>query len=130
MAVPFSLLIQKVDDEVVDTRLRWGVVCKDFPFRLFGTAKDLGAENLPGRDGDMEYIPNVIPIEAYELEVPFVYKGERGTANENIINFLNYLTGRDGVRPDLTVYDTFSMIGRRNVRFVSVAPDAFVRRTA
>lgn len=127
---PYPLLIQKTIDKapVIDTYEEWKIVCKDFPFRMGGDAKDLYAESLPDKHGDDEYIPDILPIAAYETEVPFVYKGSMNTANYYIKQFLNYLIGLDGYKPDLKIYDTYTKIGRQNVRYMGYGDDAFVRK--
>lgn len=127
---PYPLLIQKNVDKapVIDTYEAWQIVCKDFPFKLGGDAKDLYAESLPDEHGDDEYIPDIIPIGAYEIDVPFVYKGSINTANHYIKQFLHYLLGLDGYKPDLKIYDTYTKIGRQKVRYVGYKDDAFVRK--
>lgn len=127
---PYPLLIKKnVTNAVVkNTYDEWNIVCKDFPFKLGGDAKDLYAESLPDEHGDDEYIPDIIPIKAYEIDVPFVYKGNINTANSYIKQFLQYLIGQDGQKPDLKIYDTYTKIGRQNVRYVGYKEDAFVRK--
>ena len=52
------------------------------------------------------------------------------SANTKIETFLNYLTGRDGGGASLKVYDSFTGIGRQNVRFKSLAREAELVRDA
>lgn len=131
MARPYAILFKKMKDgaPVVDTLDNWGIVCKDFPFRLYGEAKELPSHDWKDEDGDDEYIPDELRISAYEIDVEFVYKGEVETANTNIKAFLDYLTGRGGTGAELMVYDTYTKIGRQGVRFVSVDEDVFFRQT-
>lgn len=130
MAKPYAIYFKKMKDDasVVDTFDRWGIVCKSFPFKLYGEAKELPKYDWKDEDGDDEYVPDELPIAAYEVEVEFVYKGEVNTANTNVKDFLDYLTGRDGTGAELAVYDTYTMIGRQKVRFVSVDEDVFYRQ--
>lgn len=125
MAKPYAIYFKKTKNDAltVDTYDRWGIVCKEFPFKLYGEAKELPSYDWKDMDGEDEYIPDTLPIAAYELEVEFVYKGEMNTANTNIKGFLDYLTGRDGTGAELMVYDTYTRIGRQGVRFVSVEDD-------
>lgn len=130
MARPYAILFQKMmsNAPVVDSLDNWGVVCKDFPFKLYGEAKELPSHNWLDEDGADEYVPKELKIAEYEIDVEFAYKGDMGTANTNIRGFLDYLTGRGGTGAELKVYDTYTRIGRQHVRFVSVDEDVFVRQ--
>ena len=131
MAKPYAILFKKMKDNapVVDTLDNWNIVCKDFPFKLYGEAKELPSQDWHDKDGEDEYIPNELKIAAYEIDVEFAYKGAIDSANIKIREFLDYLTGRGGTGAELMVYDTYTKIGRRNVRFVSVEDDVFYRQT-
>lgn len=126
---PYAIYFKKMKDDalVVDTLDNWGIVCKNFPFKLYGEAKELPSHDWKDEDGDDEYIPDVLPIAAYEMEVEFAYKGDMFTANSNIKGFLDYLTGREGDGAEFMCYDTFTRIGRQKMRFVSVSEDIFHR---
>jgi hypothetical protein len=130
MATPYAIYFKKMKDNalVVDTLDNWDIVCKEFPFKLYGEAKELPSHDWKDEDGDDEYIPSELPIAAYEMEVEFAYKGVMDSANANIKGFLDYLTGRDGSGVELMVYDTYTKIGRQSVRFVSVGDDVFHRQ--
>ena len=130
MARPYAIYFKKMKSDalVVDTLDNWGIVCKEFPFKLYGEAKELPSHDWKDEDGDDEYIPSELPIASYEVEVKFAYKGVMDSANANIKGFLDYLTGRDGSGAELMVYDTYTKIGRQNVRFVSVGDDVFYRQ--
>ena len=126
---PYSILFKKAAGAVVDTQNQWKIVCKDFPFKLFGSAKDLPSQNWFDEHGAEEYIPKTLFMDAYDIKVEFAYKGVRDSANTAIRGFLNYLTGNDGLNQgaELMVYDTYTKIGRQKVRFVSVDNDLIVR---
>lgn len=131
MAKPYAIYFKKMKDDalVVDTLDNWGIVCKDFPFKLYGEAKELPTYDWKDEDGDDEYIPEVLPIAAYEMEVEFAYKGDMNTANTQIKGFLDYLTGRDGTGAEFSAYDTYTRVGRQKMRFVGVDEDIFHRET-
>ena len=114
---------EKENSLVKESVSDFGIWCKDFPFKIHGEAKELANTEWAGKDGDDEFIPDVIRLKSYEISVEFAYKGEFETANKKINDFLNYLTGRDGSGASLKVYDSFSGIGRQNVRFMSVSQD-------
>ena len=130
MARPYAIYFKKMKSDalVVDTLDNWGIVCKEFPFKLYGEAKELPSHDWKDEDGDDEYIPSKLPIASYEVEVEFAYKGVMDSANANIKGFLDYLTGRDGSGVKLMVYDTYTKIGRQHVRFASVSDDVFHRQ--
>jgi hypothetical protein len=120
------------DAPVVDSLVTWGIVCKEFPFQLYGEAKELPIQNWYDSHGAEEYVPPSLYISAYDLSVEFAYKGTAFSANTAIRGFLNYLTGNDGLGhgAELSVYDTYTRIGRQRVRFLSVENDLIVRNTA
>lgn len=130
MATPYAILFKKMknDASVIDPFDSWGIVCKEFPFIIYGEAKDLPSNDWHDEDGSDEYIPSELKISAYELEVEFVYKGNMNTANSNIKAFLDYITGRGGTGAELMVYDTYTKIGRQGVRYVNVGEDIFWRQ--
>ena len=142
MATPYAIYFKKMKNDAlaVDTLDSWGIVCKEFPFKLCGEAKELPSHDWKDEDGTDEYVPDKLTMEAYELKVEFVYKDKKpnvvngvdlnkNKGNENVKAFLNYLTGRDGSGAELMVYDTYTRIGRQHVRFVSVDEDIFWRQT-
>ena len=128
---PYSILFKKMSPSAatIDTQDAWGIVCRDFPFKIYGEAKPLPSVNWHDSHGDDEYIPSTLFIDAYELKVDFAYKGTRDSANAAIRSFLNYITGNDGLNQgaELMVYDTYTRIGRQKVRYVSVAEEMTVR---
>lgn len=130
MARTYAIYFKKMKDDalVVDTFGNWGIVCKDFPFKLYGEAKELPSNDWKDGHGDDEYVPDELKIASYEIEVEFAYKGAMNAANTKIRGFLDYLTGKGGTGAELMVYDTYTKIGRQNVRFVSVEDDVFWRQ--
>ena len=113
---------------VIDSQTQWGIVCKKFPFEPISEAKDLPSKSWHDEDGDDEFIPNVIPMKAYEVDVEFICVAPNGQAGVKIQSFLNYLTGRDtpSTGSKLQIYDTHTKIGRGDIRFVGYKNDAFM----
>jgi hypothetical protein len=122
--IPYKILFQKMATgaPVIDTQAAWGIVCKDFPFKLYGDAKELPAQDWYDEHGADEYIPKQLKMAAYDIKVEFVYKGANSTAQVNIRQFLDYLTGNDGQNngAELKVYDAYTRIGRQKVRYKDV----------
>ena len=50
------------------------------------------------------------------------------SANEKILTFLEYLTGRDGTGSEFSVYDARTRIGRQHVRYEKFSPDGEIVR--
>lgn len=130
MARPYAIYFKKMKSDalVVDSLDNWGIVCKEFPFKLYGEAKELPSHDWKGMDGNDEYIPSKLPVAAYDVKVEFAYKGVMDSANANVKGFLDYLTGRDGSGAELMVYDTYTKIGRQHIRYMNVKEDVFHRQ--
>ena len=127
---PYSILFKKeAGGSTIDTQTKWGIVCKDFPFQLYGDTKELPSRSWYDENGDDEYVPKKLYIGAYEIDVEFAYKGNMYSANAAIRSFLDYLTGNDGLNQGalLSVYDTYTKIGRQHIRYVSVENTMTVR---
>lgn len=105
----------------------FSIWCKEFPFKLFGDAKEPASNEWDDEHGADEYVGDTLFMEPYDMEVEFAYKGARDSANAKIKAFLNYLTGIDGTGVSLKIYDDFTKIGRRHVRYVSCEDDLTVR---
>lgn len=104
--------------KVKDLFTDWKMVCTDFPFNLYPETKDLPKRDWADEDGEDTFIPEVLPVKAYDLEAGICYKGEMGTAYDKLSSFLSYLTGLDGNGATLKVYNPHTRIGRRDLYFL------------
>lgn len=128
---PYSIYFKKGNGNVIDTNVQWGIVCKEFPFVLYGESKELSKRDWYDEDGEDTFFPERLAMQAYDLEVEFAYKGEMDSANLAIRSFLDYLTGRDQAGgTSLMVYDTYTKIGRQGIYFKDIKPDVFVRNSS
>lgn len=111
-----------VKDSVKD----FGMFCKDVPFTMYGEAKDLSSDDYKDEDGEDEYVPKVLPMKSYTMEVTFAFKGDRDSANKALAEFIAYLTGRDenSEGAEFDIYSSYTEIGRQKCRFVSISNDA------
>lgn len=116
-------LFQKSGQPVRDS-IEWGIYVKSIPFKLFPEIKELASRSWLDEDGDDEYYPSQPVFKAYEMDCQFVFIGVHGTANEQIKSFLTYLT----TNGSFSLYDTYTQIGRKEVRYVSYSEDVFYRR--
>lgn len=105
---------------VKETIEDFGIYCKDIPFKMYGEAKDFSKTDFHDEDGVECYFPAVLKMKDYEIEIEFAYKGAKNSANAAIKNFLDYLTGKDGTGTSLSIYNTYTRIGRQHIRFLSI----------
>lgn len=118
-----AFLIQKGVDPVKDSYTEWGMIVKSVPFKPIPDPKEIYSEDWPDEDGEDEYIPSIMHYKAYEMDVSFFYIGDSNTANASIISFFNYI--KNGL---FKIYDTYTGIGRQNVRYAGYKENAFLRR--
>ena len=121
--LPF--LIKKNDGAVINPYKEWNIMVKSLPFNIAPEIKKYASVDWPDEDGDDEYIPSVPHFKAYEMEASFVYIGEYKTANTKIKAFWDYIKSGE-----LQIYDSYTGIGRKGVRYVAYSPEAFHRRSA
>ena len=105
MPEQYSILLQKMnpDSEIKDSFRDFGVVClnEDYGTREI---KSLPKRSWVGLDGDDEFIPAKLPMEAFELKIHIGYRGSKGTWRNDMDRFLDYLSGYDGKGSELKVY--------------------------
>lgn len=118
-------LFQKLTDLApVRDSMEWGIYIKSIPFKVFPDMKDVPSRDWMDENGDEEYIPDTPYFKAYEMECKFVFIGANGTANTQIRSFLEYLANGGMFR----IYDTYTKIGRSEVRYVGYSEDILYRR--
>lgn len=121
---------------VVDTKVKFGCVCKDSPFKYLPETKELASRDWFDEDGEDVYFPaaRVIPCAAYDWEVSFLFTASTAALlRTNAKSFLQYVCGKkdssDGTLAYsvcLAVYDEYTGIGRRGVYVKEVSPEVFV----
>lgn len=123
MVEAYSILFQKALDgaKVKDLLTEWGMVCTDFPFELYPETKDLPKRDWADEDGEDTFIPDVLPLKAYDLEAGICYAGDMATAYNKIVSFLNYLIGEDGNGATIKVHNPHTNIGRQNLYFLGAS---------
>lgn len=125
----YTILMQKMKEgaTVKDSLADFGVVCTEEPFIPFAEAKELASRDWSDEDGDDVYVPEQIPLAAYDIELEMCCKGNRGTVKGKMNSFRDYLTGRDGTGGEMKVYFGYSGTGRQHVYFKKLDPDVFSR---
>lgn len=123
MVEAYSILFQKDSEgaKVKDLLTDWGMVCTDFPFDLYPETKDLPKRDWADEDGEDTFIPDVLPLKAYDLEAGICYKGEMKSAYDKISSFLNYLIGEDGNGATLKIHNIHTGIGRQRIYFIGAS---------
>lgn len=115
-----------------DTIDDFKIYCKDIPFKLYSDVKDVYSNDWVDEDGIEEYTPEDygLKFKSYSIDVEWAYKGTKGSANTYIKKFLNYLSGKDGSGVMMSMYCTWTKIGRQNVRLEKIGDTAtFLRDT-
>jgi hypothetical protein len=116
------------DYPVCESVNKWGIFCKDIPFKMFEKVKDPAKRSWYDEDGDDEFIPkDGLRLEAYTMKVEFAckkmnadkFKKAVEDVRANIADFLSYL--RQG---QFKLYSSYTRIGRQNVRLESVSDNA------
>lgn len=109
------------------------VICQDFPFKRNPKPKELPTRDWAGEDGLDVYVPSSIPMQSYDLEVTFLYKGTDGSIRADISNFIDFLYGKikgknsDSVQSGrLAIYDEYVGMGRKDVVVSEVSNDIFL----
>ena len=111
------------DQSVYESTNKWGVWCKDIPFKIFDKVKAPAKRTWNDEDGDDEYIPSDgLFLEAYTMEVEFGCKKTSTITDvrEKVGAFLEYLR----VSGQMKMYSSYTRIGRQNVRLESVSDNA------
>lgn len=127
-----NFLIQKMTAEnvintnpVYESVEDFGIWCKSIPFKLFGKVKQPYGNTWKDEEGDDEYLPDELLLEAYTMEVEFGCKKTSTVTDvrEKVSEFLDYLRGKDGTGARLKIYSTYTRIGRQDVRLDEVSDD-------
>ncbi len=111
------------DKSVYESTNKWGVWCKDIPFKIFDKVKAPAKRTWYDEDGDEEYIPSDgLYLEAYTMEVEFGCKKTSTITDvrQKVGAFLEYLRASGHMK----MYSSYTRIGRQNVRLESVSDNA------
>ncbi len=121
MAVEYTLLMQKMaDGSAMKSSLDdFGFVVCDIPWPDVETKK-LKSRDWPGEDGEDVYIPSVLNVAAYDIEITLIYKGDRCSCKRNYSALRDYLLGRDGGGAALIIYDPYNGFGRQGVYLLKI----------
>lgn len=121
-----------VKGSVVDLLNSFNIVCQDFPFTKNPEPKELSVRDWVGEDGLDVYVPDVLPMKHYNIDVVFLYVGTEKTIRADISRFVDFICGRskaldsDTVKSGrLAIYNEYVGIGRKDVVVSKIDNDLF-----
>lgn len=117
----YALMINKEGGSVVNSYVRWGIVCCKAPFKVGGKTKALAKRDWHDEDGEDTYIPSSLRFEAYDAEFELAYQGKElqsspfnlSLAFAQITDFKRWLSGNNttgDAGASLTIYSPFTAI--------------------
>lgn len=123
MNEPYSILFQKMKSNapVKDFLVDFGMVCTDFPLSAPGEVKDLPKRDWADEDGEDTFIPDTLPLKAYDIKISVCYEGAKGTAMDKLEMLLEYLTGADNYGSRLKIYNAMTRTGRQDVYLTKIS---------
>ena len=105
---------------VVETIERFGLYCVEIPFKPVSDVKEITSRKWYDEDGLDEYIPvGGLKLSEYDIDIKFGYKGDKFGANTAVNSLVSYL-----LEGYVSLYDTYTRIGRQHVRFVKLNDNA------
>ena len=113
--------------QVVELFNTFGIVCKDIPFKFMPEKKELPTRDWLEEDGLDVYVPPVIPMKSYDMDVKFLYVGDESNIRSNIKSFIKFLYGRNtgATGGRLSIYNEYVGIGRKDVVVSKVQDEIF-----
>lgn len=107
---------------VIDTQEEYFVVCSECPFKILPTTKELAKRDWPDEDGEDVFMPaDGLKFKAYDLEVKFLYVGQKDDMTLDLNAFIEFIYGKnDNGSPLLAIYDEYTQQGRQGVYALEV----------
>lgn len=111
---------EKSGASVVETIERFGLYCVEIPFKPVSDVKEITSRKWYDEDGLDEYIPtDGLKLSDYDIDIKFGYKGDKFGANTAVNSLVSYL-----LEGYVSLYDTYTRIGRQHVRFAKLNDNA------
>jgi hypothetical protein len=108
------------NDTTVHDSDEWGIRITKYPFKVKGDAKDVPSNDWFDEHGKETFLPDTLPIKAYETTVELVFKGTKKTAGTKIKSFIDYLANGGYFK----MYCEWCVQGLQNIRYISYDPNA------
>jgi len=120
----------QVNSSLYDTKTEWGLIAKSNPYPALPSAKEPYSNDWKDENGEDEYTEHIY-YESFEFSVGFYIRAKdttNGQTAEEIVRskiaaFFNVI--KDG---EFAVYDAYTALGRRKVRYASYKEDKFISR--
>lgn len=123
MAIPKFLI--KKGETITDVYAQWGIVVVNFPLLMIkAKPKNIATSKYYDKNGDYEYVPEVITYESQEFTIKFAYKGDVNTYGINVPSFINYISA------EISLYSEYAGIGRQKCRIMEISEPSIFYRTA
>lgn len=115
------------DNKAIDTR-QWGLIAKSNPFPALPNPKEPYKNDWHNENGDDEYVHNLC-YESIEFEVYFYIKTFSSTSqsSESVLRQQIDAFFSTIAYGEFMIYDSYTGIGRRRVRYAGYSEDAFKR---
>ena len=120
-----TLLMRKGDGEVKSSLTDFHMATGEVAWPAAVTVKDLGEVDCPGESGVRVHFPDVLPLDAEDMEVEFKCRAEDCRLYTLFKAFRDYLTGMDGEGTELQIYSPHCGIGRQKVHVKSMGDVEF-----
>jgi hypothetical protein len=109
-----------VNDTTVHDSTEWNIWITKYPFKVKGDAKDVPSNDWYDENGKEVFLPDKLPIKAYETTIEFVFKGTKGTERTQIKSFLDYLSNNGYFK----MYCEWCKQGLQHIRYITYDPNA------
>lgn len=121
--------IQTAEDSVAIDTTEWGLVAKSSPFPALPTPKEPYKNDWFDENGDDEYVSSM-RYQSFEFDVKLyikAYSDESSSAESILRNQINAFFNKikEG---EFMVYDSYTGLGRKSVRYAGYNEDEFKRR--
>lgn len=105
----------------------FGIKTTSAPLFVPGDTKELPSRDWPEEDGVDVYVPNIIPLKSYIVDISVVYNGGQGTFQSKLDSLASYLlTGGS----ELNIYSPYSATSCKGAHFVGFSDFSFTSDSA
>lgn len=119
---------QVTDYPMMESIADFHLYCSAFPYVGTTESKNLPTNDWPDEDGEEVFVPSVIPIRAFDMELKLHCKANSiDVANARTQLFRKYITGRDGTGSRLMIFSEQTNLGRQGLIFKKMDPPELIR---
>lgn len=117
--------IQTAEDSVAINTTEWGLIAKSNPFPLLPTPKEIYSNNWMDENGEEEYVDDIY-YQSIEFKVAFYVKTLGKTSEQTLRSQIDDFF-RKISKGEFMIYDSYTGIGRRKVRYAGYEEESFKR---